>query len=82
MRTIDKVIETLEALISDIEAMQSPADGWYGPFSEHTAEWELQSGVAVEWPNLSISLAEAKQALAEHDLKEYQETQTRLARPS
>ena len=65
------ILKALKSLISDIESMQCGDDHrshWFGPFSEaEDALGESDSDVSIEWPNLSISLEEAKKEIAEHE---------------
>jgi hypothetical protein len=62
-------IEDLErdanALVSDVEAMQSVKEGWYGGFDQWCLweDGELDNAL-VEWPNLTITASDMKKTLA------------------
>lgn len=61
----ENLLKALKSLISDIESMQPFKDNTlFGPFSDHQYDDE---GEVIEWPNLAISLEEAKKAVAEHE---------------
>jgi hypothetical protein len=65
--------EALRALLSDIEAMyegaEFPATGgqpeeFFGPFSVwKLAEGKIDTDMSISWPNLAISMRNAKSAL-------------------
>lgn len=70
---MNKYIAALKDLVSDIEAMQSSHDpNWFGDFSE-SQEVDDMGTVAIEWPNLAISVEKA-QAL----VKEYEASQANV----
>jgi hypothetical protein len=72
-----EIREALRALLSDIEGMyegeeHSTEDGqleeFFGPFSvSRQANAELDAGTSVSWPNLAISMRNAKNILREAD---------------
>lgn len=55
-----KLIKVLQSLVVDIEAMKN-REG-FGPFESYTYDGD---GVSVEWPNLDILLAEAKELVGD-----------------
>ena len=67
------VLEALRALLSDVESMyegaETPAEGghpeeFFGPFSAWKLDpADLDARVSISWPNLAISLRNAKKAL-------------------
>jgi hypothetical protein len=58
--TQEHLLAVLRALVGDIEAMQdTKMPDWFGPFGEYD-EPTRNGGVAVEWPNLRISLERAQ----------------------
>ena len=73
----DELREALRSLLVDIESMyegaETPAEGgqpeeFFGPFSVWrmgAADWEAR--IAVSWPDLAISLRNAKDALRSAD---------------
>jgi len=73
----DELREALRALLSDIEAMyegaecfgaRGQAEEFFGPFSVwKLGDTDIEAHVSVSWPNLAISLRNAKSALCEAD---------------
>lgn len=69
----DEIREMLRALLIDIESMyegaHAQAEGgqpeeFFGPFSVwKTDATDLEARIAVSWPNLAISMRNAKKAL-------------------
>lgn len=73
----DEIREALRVLLSDIEGMyagaETPAgsgqpEEFFGPFSVgKLGGAEIQADISVSWPNLAISMRNAKTALSEVD---------------
>jgi hypothetical protein len=68
---MEKIINALRSLIADIEDMQIKHDtkDWFEGFS--VFEYDANATMAIEWPNLAISVDDAKQALHEFEAKEH-----------
>jgi hypothetical protein len=79
---MDSVIKALTSLISDIESMQSKrGPNWYGGFSEYIELEDysaFEGSVSIEWPNLAISVDDAKKALAEYEAAQELKRQLRI----
>ena len=73
----DDIREALRSLLLDIESMyegpETPAEGgqpeeFFGPFSVWKMDpTDLEARIAVSWPNLAISMRNAKIALQNAD---------------
>ena len=73
----DEIREVLRSLLIDIENMYEgpgePAEGgqpeeFFGPFSVWKMDaTDLEARIAVSWPNLAISMRNAKSALRNAD---------------
>lgn len=69
----NEIREALRALISDIEGMYKGAEylatcgqpeEFFGPFSVgKLGDAEIEADISVSWPNLAISMRNAKNAL-------------------
>jgi len=69
----DQIREALRALLSDIESMYEGAESsaagrqpeeFFGPFSVWKCDHaDIEARVSISWPNLAISMRNAKQAL-------------------
>jgi hypothetical protein len=57
------VAQAINALLNDIEAMQS-GDAWFGEFSEYNIDF-AEVTASVEWPNLAISARNLRELLDE-----------------
>jgi hypothetical protein len=74
---IDQIRETLRALLSDIESMYEGAESsaagrqpeeFFGPFSVWKRDdADIEARISVSWPNLAISMRNAKSALRDAD---------------
>jgi hypothetical protein len=73
---VDEILKAVKSLISDIESMRCKVnasmldndedpDHWFGAFSTYITEFEGSDdyGVAINWPNLAISLSTLKKLL-------------------
>jgi hypothetical protein len=73
----DELREALRALLSDIEGMYEGAEcfaargqpeEFFGPFSVwKLGDTDIEAHVSVSWPNLAISMRNAKSALRDAD---------------
>jgi hypothetical protein len=54
------LLRALRDLVSDVEAMRDSTRDGFGPFSESAEETD---GTHISWPNLRITLAQAKRVL-------------------
>lgn len=71
----DEIREALRALLSDIEGMyegaETPAESgqseeFFGPFSVGKLSGaQIEAEISVSWPNLAISMRNAKSALSD-----------------
>jgi len=60
-----KLIQAVKNLVSDIEGMQDGVNrDWFGNFSKYQEQDGPESSVAIEWPNLRISIDAVNAELA------------------
>jgi hypothetical protein len=73
----DELREALRALLSDIEGMYEDAEffaaggqpeEFFGPFSVWKLDdADIEARISISWPNLAISMRNAKRALSDAD---------------